>query len=91
MGDGAPVRVDPLVAGYLTGVSAFVGGLMNAAFLLAGTASSNPVMFFLATGVVLAWRVAGYYDLDYWILPIRSRRGGHDMASSPPGVSRASP
>ena len=58
-----------LIVGFLTGVSAFLGGLMNAAFLLAGTLSSNPVMFILATWIVLAWRVAGYYGLDYWILP----------------------
>jgi thiosulfate dehydrogenase [quinone] large subunit len=58
-----------LVLGFLTGASAFFGGLMNAAFLLAGTISSNPVMFILATWLVLAWRVAGYYGLDYWMLP----------------------
>lgn len=58
-----------LILGLLTGFSAFVGGFMNAAFLLAGTVSSNPVMFILATWVVLAWRVAGYYGLDYWVLP----------------------
>lgn len=58
-----------LIAGFLVGVSAFTGGLMNAAFLLAGTVSTNPVMFILATWLVLAWRVAGYYGLDYFILP----------------------
>lgn len=58
-----------LILGFLTGLSAFLGGLMNAAFLLAGTVSSNPVMFIAATWLVLAWRVAGYYGLDYWILP----------------------
>lgn len=66
-----------LVLGFLTGASAFFGGLMNAAFLLAGTVSSNPVMFILATWLVLAWRVAGYYGLDYWVLPrIGAPRGG---------------
>lgn len=58
-----------LILGFVTGLSAFLGGLMNAAFLLAGTVSSNPVMFILATWIVLAWRVAGYYGLDYWVLP----------------------
>lgn len=58
-----------LIVGFLTGVSAFMGGLMNAAFLLAGTVSTNPVMFILATWLVLAWRIAGYYGLDYFILP----------------------
>lgn len=58
-----------LMLGFLTGVSAFFGGLLNASFLLAGTISTNPVMFILATWLVLAWRVAGYWGLDYWVLP----------------------
>lgn len=58
-----------LIVGFLTGISAFFGGLLNVSFLLAGTLSSNPVMFILATWIVLAWRVAGYYGLDYWVLP----------------------
>ena len=76
-----------LIAGFLTGASAFVGGMMNAAFLLAGTVSSNPVMFILATWVVLAWRVAGYYGLDYWILPrIGAPRGGFGSGKPAGGV-----
>lgn len=59
-----------LIVGFLTGLVAFLGGLMNVMFLLAGTLSSNPVMFLLATWLVLAWRVAGYYGLDRWILPL---------------------
>lgn len=58
-----------LILGFLTGLSAFLGGVMNFSFLLAGTLSTNPVMFILATWLVLAWRVAGYYGLDYWVLP----------------------
>jgi thiosulfate dehydrogenase (quinone) large subunit len=58
-----------LILGFLTGITAFLGRLMNASFLLAGTLSTNPVMFFLATWLVLAWRVAGYYGLDYFVLP----------------------
>jgi len=58
-----------LIVGFLTGIVAFLGGLMNVAFLLAGTLSSNPVMFLLATWLVLAWRIAGYYGLDRWVLP----------------------
>ncbi len=58
-----------LILGFLVGLSAFLGGAMNVAFLLAGTLSTNPVMFILATWLVLAWRVAGYYGLDYWVLP----------------------
>jgi thiosulfate dehydrogenase [quinone] large subunit len=43
---------------------------MNMSFLLAGSASTNPVMFTLAVGLMLAWRVAGYYGLDRYLLPM---------------------
>ena len=59
-----------LIVGLFTGIAAFFGGLMNANYLLAGTVSSNPTLFILATGLVLAWRVAGYWGLDRWALPL---------------------
>ena len=43
---------------------------MNMSFMLAGSASTNPVMFTLAVGVMIAWRVAGYYGVDRWLLPL---------------------
>ncbi len=58
-----------LIFGLLTGLAAFFGGVMNANFLLAGTLSSNPWMFILATWLVLAWRTAGYLGLDFFALP----------------------
>ena len=58
-----------LIVGLLTGVAAFFGVTMNMSFLLAGSASTNPVMAMLAIGVILAWKVAGYYGLDRWVLP----------------------
>ena len=58
-----------LVFGLLTGIAAFFGALMNFSFLLAGTLSSNPILFVLATWLVLAWKVAGWYGLDRWALP----------------------
>ena len=58
-----------LLLGALTGIAAFFGALMNMSFLLAGSASTNPVLFTLAVGLMLAWRVAGYYGLDRYLLP----------------------
>lgn len=58
-----------LIVGLFTGIAAFFGGLMNASYLLAGTVSVNPTFFILATWLVLAWRMAGYYGLDRWVLP----------------------
>ncbi len=58
-----------LVLGMMTGVAAFFGGLMNANYLLSGTVSTNPLLFLFATWLVLAWRIAGYYGVDRWLLP----------------------
>jgi thiosulfate dehydrogenase [quinone] large subunit len=58
-----------LVLGLLAGLAAFFGGFMNASYLLAGTVSTNPLLFILATWLVLAWRVAGWWGLDRWVLP----------------------
>ncbi|MGH2380084.1 MAG: DoxX family protein [Candidatus Limnocylindria bacterium] len=59
-----------LILGALTGIVAFFGALMNMSFLLAGSASTNPVLFTAAIGLMLAWRVAGSYGLDRYLLPM---------------------
>lgn len=59
-----------LVFGLLTGIAAFFGAFMNVSFLFAGTLSTNPILFILATWLVLAWKVAGWYGLDRWALPL---------------------
>jgi len=43
---------------------------MNWNFIMAGAASTNAVLFTLAILLVLAWKVAGYYGLDYYLLPL---------------------
>lgn len=58
-----------LILGLLTGIAAFFGTLMNMSFLLAGTVSTNPLMFAIATWIVLAWKVAGWWGLDRFALP----------------------
>ncbi len=59
-----------LIVGLFTGFAAFFGGLMNANYLLAGTVSTNPLLFVLATWLVLAWRSAGMIGLDRFVLPL---------------------
>ena len=59
-----------LILGLLTGIAAFFGGFMNASYLFAGTVSTNPVLLLLAIFIILAWRVAGYWGLDRWALPM---------------------
>src|SRR4029079_2716368 len=58
-----------LILGVLTGIAAFFGLFMNLNYLLAGTVSTNPILFVLAIGIILAWRVAGFIGLDRWLLP----------------------
>lgn len=57
-----------LILGVFTGIAAFFGGFMNWNFMMAGTTSTNPVLFPLAILLVLAWKVAGWWGLDRWIL-----------------------
>ena len=59
-----------LILGAFVGVAAFIGAFMNMNFMLAGSASSNPLLFTLAVLLVLAWKVAGYYGLDRYLLPM---------------------
>jgi thiosulfate dehydrogenase [quinone] large subunit len=58
-----------LVLGAFTGIAAFVGGFMNWNFMMAGSASVNPLFFLLSVGLILAWKVSGYVGLDYILLP----------------------
>jgi len=58
-----------LLVGALVGIAAFCGALMNMSFLLAGSASVNPILFTFAIGLMLAWKVAGYYGVDRYLLP----------------------
>ncbi len=58
-----------LIVGIFTGIAAFFGSFMNINYLLAGTVSTNPVLFVIATWLVLAWKTAGWWGLDRWVLP----------------------
>jgi thiosulfate dehydrogenase [quinone] large subunit len=59
-----------LIFGVLTGIAAFFGVFMNLNFLLAGAVSINPVIGTLAIFLILAWRIAGYYGVDRYLLPL---------------------
>ena len=59
-----------LILGLLTGIAAFFGVFMNMNYLLAGTVSTNPILGLPGAVLILAWRVAGYYGLDRYVLPL---------------------
>lgn len=58
------------ILGAFTGVAAFFGAFMNWNFMMAGSASTNPWLFILAALLMLAWKTAGYWGLDRFLLPL---------------------
>lgn len=54
-----------LIVGAFVGVAAFFGAFLNWNFMMAGSASTNPLLFVVGIALVLAWRVSGYIGLDY--------------------------
>jgi len=59
-----------LIFGALVGLAAFFGTLMNFNFQLAGSASTNPVLFGMGVFLVLGWKTAGFFGLDRILLPL---------------------
>ncbi len=58
-----------LVLGAFVGIAAFGGALMNWNFVMAGTASSNALLGLAALFLILAWKTAGWWGLDRFLLP----------------------
>lgn len=58
-----------LILGAFTGIAAFLGVFMNWNFMMAGSASVNPVFFVISVGLILAWKVSGFIGADYFLLP----------------------
>jgi thiosulfate dehydrogenase [quinone] large subunit len=58
-----------LILGAFTGLAAFGGSFMNWNFIMAGSASTNGLLFALATFLVLAWKTSGWIGLDRYLLP----------------------
>ncbi|WP_462408658.1 DoxX family membrane protein [Neobacillus sp. Marseille-QA0830] len=58
-----------LILGCLTTAAMFFGLVMNFAFFLAGTVSSNPKDIFLGFIILTAGYNAGRIGLDRWVIP----------------------
>ncbi len=56
-----------LILGAFTALASFFGLFMNLNYLLAGTVSTNPILFTLGILLFLAQKVSGYYGLDFYI------------------------
>ena len=59
-----------LILGAFVGIAAVGGAFMNLNFMLAGSASTNPVLLLLGFLLVLAWKTAGFIGLDRYLLPL---------------------
>jgi len=57
-----------LLLGAFTGIAAFFGIFMNMNYLLAGSVSVNPILLIISIFLVLAWKTAGWWGLDRWLL-----------------------
>jgi thiosulfate dehydrogenase [quinone] large subunit len=58
-----------LIVGAFAGIAALAGAFMNFNFMLAGSASINPVLFILAILILFGWKVVGWIGVDRWLLP----------------------
>ena len=58
-----------LIVGLFTGIAALLGSILNFSFVFAGSAGVNPAMLLVSGLLILAWRNAGWYGLDRWVLP----------------------
>ncbi len=74
-----------LIIGAFVGVAAAAGAFMNMNFMLAGSASTNPVLLLLAVLLILAWKTAGFIGLDNILLRIVGTpwRAEHEEAPDP--------
>ena len=57
-----------LIVGAFVGIAAFFGAFMNWNFIMAGAASTNGMLLVVAILLILAWKTAGYFGADYFLL-----------------------
>jgi thiosulfate dehydrogenase [quinone] large subunit len=80
-----------LIVGAFVGIAAFFGAFLNWNFLMAGAASTNGMLFALAIVLILAWKVAGWYGLDRFLLPILGTPWKWTTEQAPPSRPQANP
>lgn len=72
-----------LIVGIFVGLAAAGGLMMNTAFMLAGSASTNPVLGAISILIILGWKVAGHWGLDRYLLPIFGTPWGRRQVTDP--------
>lgn len=76
-----------LILGGLTLAAAFFGALMNLSYMLAGTPSTNPVLYTVSVLLLIAGPAAYYWGLDRFLLHRLARL----LHRAPAVPARASP
>jgi thiosulfate dehydrogenase [quinone] large subunit len=80
-----------LILGAFVGIAAFFGAFLNWNFLMAGAASTNGMLFALSIVIILAWKVAGWYGLDRFLLPLLGTPWKGMSEQAPPSRPQANP
>jgi thiosulfate dehydrogenase [quinone] large subunit len=57
-----------LILGVAVGIGAFFGAFMNWNFIMSGSGSVNGMMIVFSFLLILAWKTAGYWGADRWVL-----------------------
>jgi len=79
-----------LILGMFVGIAAFFGAFMNWNFGMAGSASTNPLLFLAAILLLLAWKTAGYYGVDRFLLSRLGTPWGRNKSNSPTALQQPS-
>src|SRR5215211_5633571 len=74
-----------LIIGAFVGIAAFFGAFMNWNFIMAGSASTNGFLLVALILLVLAWKVAGYYGADFYLLRRLGTPWGRHEETEPSG------
>ncbi|WP_051267248.1 DoxX family protein [Nakamurella lactea] len=68
-----------LILGCLTGIAAAGGVALNFLYIAGGSAGTNGILMVLGILLILAWRVAGHYGLDRFLLTADGRSKARGM------------
>lgn len=80
-----------LIVGAFVGIAAFFAALMNWNFIMAGSASTNGLLLLGAILLVMAWKNAGYFGLDYVLLPLLGTPWGRKNREASGAIPQTSP
>lgn len=72
-----------LIVGALTTAALFFGALMNLNYMLAGTTSTNPILYTISWILLVAGSYSYIIGIDYYLIPILKKALRMDTSPSP--------